>query len=576
MQLVDQINRERAAKKRAEEARVAREEEQKRLREYEQEREEELKKARKLAEEAEARLIAEMDARKKAEAEQMRLEEQIKIAKESKQQEVQHLQESLVLVKQRRSKGEEEQEEARRQLEEAKQMEADEKKRLTALIDLQKQLAQEAKLKALDRQARAAAITATLNAAANAEAPMVVSPVEVHESPQSSQPKPTQLPTVNFPQPSTPSVASTPVSSPHVTVPVRKSSAIHKPKVSAEDFHFLKVLGRGAYGKVMMAEEKATGQTFAVKVLKKSGCLQPEELEALMTEKNLFVLGTRDRFPFLVTLHSCFQTENHIYFVQEFLSGGDLMWHIQHAPNGRFSEARAKYYAAEVLLALQFFHQKNVVYRDLKLENILMTNQGHIKLADYGICKENCGPEDQTTTMCGTAQPYGKSVDWWSFGVLLFQMLTGRSPFHGESDEEVFAAVVNDPLAFPMEVPLSRMAMGLIRRLLEKDPARRLGSGPADAFILMKHPWFADVDFEKMSRLEVPPPFVPELKSAKDASNFDDAFTGENPVLTPPTSSLSKREQDMFLGFSYVSDWVIERRREGLGVNAGPGVAPFQ
>ncbi|KXS20855.1 hypothetical protein M427DRAFT_119397 [Gonapodya prolifera JEL478] len=587
MQLVDQIHRERVAKKRAEEARAAREEEQKRLREYEQEREEELRKAKKAAEEAEARLLAEVEARRKAEVEQIRLEEQIKLAESSKQQEVQQLQETLEQIKQKRSKTEEEQEEAQRLLEEAKQKEEDEKNRLAALIDLQKRLAEEAKLKALDRQARAAAIAASLNAGYSPNVPpQVSSPVAAEPSHSENvvESKPTQLPTVNFPPQSPPSAAPSSPPAPAISVPVRKSSAMAKLIISAEDFNFLKVLGRGAYGKVMMAEEKATGQIYAVKVLKKAGCLQPEDFEALQTEKNLFLLANRDRYPFLVSLHSCFQTQNHIWFVQEFLSGGDLMWHVQHSPNGRFDEARAKFYAAQILLALHFFHQNNVIYRDLKLENILVSAEGNLKLADYGICKEDCGPDDDTTTMCGTpeymapeicqAQPYNKSADWWSYGVLLYQMMTGRSPFHGSNDDEIFAAVVNDPLSFPMDVPLSRMAMGLIRRLLEKDPVRRLGSGPADGYIVMKHPWFADVDFEKVAQLEVEPPFIPEVTSVKDASNFDSSFTSERAVLTPTSSPISAQEQDLFRGFSYVSDWVLEKRREGLGMNASSGVPP--
>ncbi|KAJ3404437.1 Serine/threonine kinase, partial [Chytridiales sp. JEL 0842] len=167
--------------------------------------------------------------------------------------------------------------------------------------------------------------------------------------------------------------------------------------IGLDDFNFIAVLGKGNFGKVMLAEEKATKKYWAIKVLKKEFIIENDEVESTKSEKRVFLTANKERHPFLVNLHSCFQTESRIYFVMEFVSGGDLMWHIQHQ---QFSDKRAKFYAAEVLLALEYFHKNNIVYRDLKLDNILLSVEGHIKIADYGLCKENMAYGATTTTFC--------------------------------------------------------------------------------------------------------------------------------------------------------------------------------
>lgn len=204
-------------------------------------------------------------------------------------------------------------------------------------------------------------------------------------------------------------------------------------KVSLDDFHFVAVLGKGNFGKVMLAEDKLSKRLYAIKVLKKEFILQNDEIESTRSEKRVFVTINQNRNPFLVTLHSCFQTDTRIYFVMDYISGGDLMLHIQRE---QFSEWRAKFYACEVLLALECFHQNGIVYRDLKLDNILLTLDGHVKIADYGLCKENMGQGRTTNTFCGTPefmapeilleQEYSRAVDWWAFGVLIYEMLLGQ------------------------------------------------------------------------------------------------------------------------------------------------------
>ena len=233
-----------------------------------------------------------------------------------------------------------------------------------------------------------------------------------------------------------------------------------RPKaVGLDDFDFLAVLGKGNFGKVMLAQEKTTRSVFAIKVLKKDFIIENDEVESTKSEKRVFISATETRHPFLVNLHSSFQTESRLYFVMEFVSGGDLMWHIQHEV---FSAKRAKFYACEVLLAIEYLHSKDICYRDLKMDNILLTSRGHIKIADYGLCKESMVWGATTSTFCGTPEfmapeilsekPYTRAVDWWAFGVLIYEMLLGQSPFKGNDEEEIFDAILNDEIVFPSKL----------------------------------------------------------------------------------------------------------------------------
>jgi len=335
---------------------------------------------------------------------------------------------------------------------------------------------------------------------------------------------------------------------------------MRKRKVGLDDFNFLAVLGKGNFGKVMLAEEKSTNHLWAIKVLKKEFIIDNDEVESTRSEKRVFLAAARERHPFLLDLHSCFQTETRVYFVMEYVSGGDLMLHIQRK---QFSVRQAKFYASEVLLALEYFHANGIIYRDLKLDNILLTLDGHVKVADYGLCKEEMWHGQTTSTFCGTPefmapeilleQRYGLAVDWWAFGVLMYEMLLGQSPFRGDDEDEIFDAILEDEPLYP--ITMQRDAVSILQKLLTRDPTRRLGSGRSDAEEIKRHPFFRDVNFDDIVNKRVPPPYFPSITSAADTSNFDSEFTREQPTLTPVHGQLSARDQAEFEGFSWVATW---------------------
>uniref|UniRef100_A0AAR2L7G0 protein kinase C n=1 Tax=Pygocentrus nattereri TaxID=42514 RepID=A0AAR2L7G0_PYGNA len=331
---------------------------------------------------------------------------------------------------------------------------------------------------------------------------------------------------------------------------------------SLKDFKCVAVLGRGHFGKVLLAEYKSTGEMFAIKALKKGDIVARDEVDSLMCEKRIFETVNSVRHPFLVNLFACFQTKEHVCFVMEYAAGGDLMMHI-HADV--FSEPRAVFYAACVVLGLQFLHEHKIVYRDLKLDNLLLDTEGYVKIADFGLCKEGMGFRDRTSTFCGTPEflapevltetSYTRAVDWWGLGVLIFEMLVGESPFPGDDEEEVFDSIVNDEVRYPRF--LSTEAISIMRRLLRRNPERRLGAGERDAEEVKKHPFFRNVDWGALLAKKIQPPFVPTIKGREDVSNFDDEFTSEAPILTPPREPrvLTASEQEFFTDFDYIADW---------------------
>ncbi|CAH1284851.1 unnamed protein product [Diabrotica balteata] len=332
--------------------------------------------------------------------------------------------------------------------------------------------------------------------------------------------------------------------------------------LNIENFRLISVLGRGHFGKVILSQYKNTGEYFAIKALKKGDIISRDEVESLLSEKRIFEVANCIRHPFLVNLFACFQTDAHVCFVMEYAAGGDLMMHI-HADV--FSEPRAVFYAACVVLGLQYLHENKIIYRDLKLDNLLLDTEGYVKIADFGLCKEGMGFGDRTGTFCGTPEflapevltetSYTRAVDWWGLGVLIFEMLVGESPFPGDDEEEVFDSIVNDEVRYPRFLSLE--AIAIMRRLLRKSPDRRLGSSERDAEDVKKQAFFRLIQWEELLHRRIPPPFVPTVESMEDVSNFDEEFTSERPQLTPPKEprQLSVQDQHLFREFTYMADW---------------------
>uniref|UniRef100_A0A7N8Y7N9 Protein kinase C n=1 Tax=Mastacembelus armatus TaxID=205130 RepID=A0A7N8Y7N9_9TELE len=336
------------------------------------------------------------------------------------------------------------------------------------------------------------------------------------------------------------------------------------------DFELIRVIGRGSYAKVLLVRLKKNEQMYAMKVVKKELVHDDEDIDWVQTEKHVFEQASTN--PFLVGLHSCFQTESRLFLVIEYVNGGDLMFHMQR--QRKLPEEHARFYAAEICIALNFLHEKGIIYRDLKLDNVLLDHEGHIKLTDYGMCKEGIRPGDTTSTFCGTpnyiapeilrGEDYGFSVDWWALGVLMFEMMAGRSPFDIITDnpdmnteEYLFQVILEKPIRIPRS--LSVKAASVLKSFLNKDPKERLGCQVQTGFTDIKsHTFFRSIEWDQLEKKEVTPPFKPQISDDYGLENFDTQFTNEPVQLTPDDEDVIKRiDQSEFEGFEYINPLLL-------------------
>ena len=329
-------------------------------------------------------------------------------------------------------------------------------------------------------------------------------------------------------------------------IPTNTVFSSHKQvkEVKLEDFKVLKVIGRGSFGKVCLVEYLPTHETYAMKSLKKDVLIEQEQIENTLLEKE--ILQTID-YPLLCGLVFCFQTDERIYFILPFLSGGELFQHLRKFRT--FDEEKVRFYGAQIALALEYLHSKGIVYRDLKPENILMDDQGYLKLADFGMAKKLKGDE-KAMSFCGTPEylapeiitmeGHDKMADWWSFGILLFEMLCGLPPFYVENLDKMYELIKNISVKFPRRITLREEAKDVIRKLLEKNPKKRLGSQSGIEEI-KSHPFFASIDFNLVEQKKMKAPFVPELANDTDVQYFDEEFTNEEVGM----SYIPKKNMDM-------------------------------
>lgn len=341
------------------------------------------------------------------------------------------------------------------------------------------------------------------------------------------------------------------------------TSTSAKKKIALDNFEYLKVLGKGTFGKVILCREKSTSMMYAIKILKKEVIIAKDEVAHTLTENR--VLQTTNH-PFLTSLKYSFQTADRLCFVMEYVNGGELFFHL--CRERFFSEERTRFYGGEIISALGYLHEHGIIYRDLKLENLLLDKDGHIKIADFGLCKEDISYGATTKTFCGTPEylapevlednDYGRAVDWWGVGVVMYEMMCGRLPFYNNDHDILFELILMEEVKFPKT--LSVDARNLLSALLVKDPNRRLGGGPEDAKEIMVHPFFVYINWQDLAEKKVQPPFKPQVTSDIDTRYFDSEFTGQSVELTPPghggpLNSISEEmEQPYFQQFSFHGD----------------------
>jgi serum/glucocorticoid-regulated kinase 2 len=336
------------------------------------------------------------------------------------------------------------------------------------------------------------------------------------------------------------------------------------PRITLEDFSLLKTLGKGSYGQVILAVKRDTGRFYAMKCIKKT-CLVGDDgknVQHTWAERDILTIilpRLEKTNPFIVPLKWCFQSDSRLFFVLNYINGGELFHHLQQ--QGKFTESSARFYAAELLSVLETLHGCGIIYRDLKPENILLDANGHISVCDFGLCKiiqPDDGNQLKTSSFCGTpsymapevlqSKEYSQLVDYWTLGVLLYEMIYGIPPFWSESEAIMYNQILHAPLVFDESIAATDLVTDLMNGLLQKDPSKRLGKGGIQE--IKRHVFFADIDWETLLAKGYEPPFKPFVMGPSDTSMFDPEFTNL-PPLVGSSEALPAPPAGMFKDFSF-------------------------
>lgn len=293
-------------------------------------------------------------------------------------------------------------------------------------------------------------------------------------------------------------------------------------KYSLADFEIIRTLGTGSFGRVHLVRSVHNGRYYAMKVLRKSRVVAAKQIEHTNDERRILAIT---HHPFITRMWGTFQDCKSVFMIMDYIEGGELFTLLRRSRT--FPNQVAKFYSAEVLLALEYLHSKNIIYRDLKPENILLARSGHIKLTDFGFAKE---VETNTYTLCGTPdyiapeviafQPYNKAVDWWSFGILIYEMLAGRTPFYDSSPIKAYEKITRCHVHYPASFHPD--AVSLLQGLIRKDVTYRLGNLKNGVNDIKDHPWFKEVVWDNLLRGNIETPYEPDIPSGVgDSSQFD-------------------------------------------------------
>lgn len=317
------------------------------------------------------------------------------------------------------------------------------------------------------------------------------------------------------------------------------------------DFHMLNTVGTGTFGRVRLCKHLASGDVYAIKSMRKAEVIRLKQEEHINSERTLL---SELRHPFIVTMFKTFQDKDSIYMLLEFVPGGEIFSHLRQA--GRFSKEYTKFYAAQIVLVLEYLHAKNVVYRDLKPENLLISPSGYLKITDFGFAKV---VEDQTWTLCGTPEylapeiiqrkGHSKGVDWWATGILMFEMMCGYPPYYDETPFGVYQKVLVGKIEFPKH--MDDYSKDIVKRLLIPDKLQRLGCIGEGAEDIKRHKFFRGVDFPVLARRRIVPPIVPKMASAVDTHYFEAYPEDDETVFGTkgPPRELTAAEQAGFKDF---------------------------